>query len=139
VETSRYLINITILRKAIAKVLTAKYAASLQLLRTVSGNQARLDARTEFEILERSPKGTQAGRARDSSLLSLGNKTRPYGYRTRYTAPRRVRWLACFINFPLNCKTSLAKRPCRRACANHRRGQDAVSTFLKVKLARYGL
>ena len=41
----------------IAKVLTAKYTASLQLLCIVGGNQARLDARTEFEILEPSPKG----------------------------------------------------------------------------------
>jgi len=32
------------------KVLTAKHTASLQLLCTVSGNQARLDARSEFEI-----------------------------------------------------------------------------------------
>ena len=41
----------------IAKVLAAKHTASLQLLCTVGGNQARLDARTEFEILERSLKG----------------------------------------------------------------------------------
>ena len=40
----------------IAKVLAAKHTASLQLLCTVGGNQARLDARTEFEILEPSPK-----------------------------------------------------------------------------------
>ena len=40
----------------IAKLLAAKHAALLQLLCTVGGNQARLDARTEFEILERSPK-----------------------------------------------------------------------------------
>jgi hypothetical protein len=39
------------------KVLAAKHMASLQLLCTVGGNQARLDARTEFKILERSPKG----------------------------------------------------------------------------------
>ena len=37
----------------IAKVLVAKYTASLQLLRTVGGNQARLDARTEFENPQR--------------------------------------------------------------------------------------
>jgi len=54
--------NLTIFDKdhdtaEIAKVLAAKYTASLQLLYTVSGNQARLDARTEFKILERSPKG----------------------------------------------------------------------------------
>ena len=41
----------------IAKVLTAKHTASLQLLCTVGGNQARLDARTKFKILERSLKG----------------------------------------------------------------------------------
>ena len=61
VKTSRYLIKIT---TPVAKVLTAKHTASLQLLCTVSGNQARLDARTEFKILEPSPKGgVEAGRA----------------------------------------------------------------------------
>ena len=35
----------------------AKHTASLQLLCIVSGNKARLDARTEFEISQRSPKG----------------------------------------------------------------------------------
>ena len=54
--------NLTIFDKdhdtaEIAKVLAAKHTASLQLLCTVGGNQARLDARTEFEILERSLKG----------------------------------------------------------------------------------
>jgi hypothetical protein len=37
------------------------HTASLQLLCTVGGNQARLDARTECKILERSPKGGEAG------------------------------------------------------------------------------
>jgi len=38
--------------------------ASLQLLYIVSGNQARLDTRTEFKILEPSPKGgVEASRA----------------------------------------------------------------------------
>jgi len=55
VETSRYLIKITTC--GIAKVLAAKHTASLQLLCTVGGSQARLDARTEFEISQRSPKG----------------------------------------------------------------------------------
>jgi hypothetical protein len=41
----------------IAKVLAAKHTASLQLLCTVGGNQARLDVRTEFKILEPSLKG----------------------------------------------------------------------------------
>ena len=50
VETSRYLTKI-------AKVLVAKYTASLQLLCTAGGNQARLDAPTEFENLERSLRG----------------------------------------------------------------------------------
>ena len=54
--------NLTIFNKdhdtaEIAKVLAAKHTASQQLLCTVGGNQARLDARTEFEILERSLKG----------------------------------------------------------------------------------
>ena len=54
VETSRYLTKITTLRRAIAarsKVLAAKHTVSLQLLCTAGGNHARLDARTEFEIL----------------------------------------------------------------------------------------
>ena len=47
-----------------AKVLAAKHTASLQLLCTVGGNQARLDVRTEFKILEPSLKGgVEAGRA----------------------------------------------------------------------------
>ena len=33
-----------------AEVLAAKHTASLQLLCTVGGNQARLDTRSEFEI-----------------------------------------------------------------------------------------
>ena len=62
------LIKITTLqRKADCEqlqVLAAKHTASLQLLCTVGGNQARSDARSEFEILEPSPKGgVEAGRA----------------------------------------------------------------------------
>jgi len=72
VETSRYLTKITILRRLIAKVLTAKHTASLQLLYTVGGNQARLDARTEFEILEPSLRGgVEASRAHHCILLKL--------------------------------------------------------------------
>jgi len=38
--------------------------ASLQLLRTAGGNQAKLDARSEFEISQRSPNGGgEAGHA----------------------------------------------------------------------------
>ena len=55
VETSRYLIKIT--TYGIAKVLAAKHTASLQLLCTVGGNQARSDARTECKILELSLRG----------------------------------------------------------------------------------
>ena len=40
------------------KVLAAKHTASLQLLCTVDGNQARSDARTECKILELSLRGT---------------------------------------------------------------------------------
>jgi hypothetical protein len=39
------------------RVLAAKHTASLQLLCTVGGSQARLDARTEFKNSQRSPKG----------------------------------------------------------------------------------
>ena len=44
-------------RSRTAEVLTAKHTASLQLLYTVGGNQARSDAHSDFEILEPSPKG----------------------------------------------------------------------------------
>ena len=71
VETSRYLTKIT---TPVAKVLAAKHTASLQLLCIVSGNQARLDARTEFKILEPSPKGVEAGRAHHCRLSFLGTK-----------------------------------------------------------------
>jgi hypothetical protein len=37
-------------RSRTAEVLAAKHTASLQLLCTAGGNQARLDARSEFEI-----------------------------------------------------------------------------------------
>jgi len=51
VGTSRYLTKITTLRRKAGreqlKVLAAKHTASLQLLCTVSGNQARLDARAQ--------------------------------------------------------------------------------------------
>ena len=57
----------TLLRKADCKqfqVLTAKHTASLQLLCTVGGNQARSDAHTEFKILEHSLRGgVEASRA----------------------------------------------------------------------------
>ena len=64
VETLQYLIIITTLRRKINgghlvrnKVLIAKHTASLRLLYIVGGNQARLDARSEFKISQRSPKG----------------------------------------------------------------------------------
>ena len=40
-----------------SKVLAAKHTASLQLPCTTGGNRARLDARTKFEISQRSLKG----------------------------------------------------------------------------------
>jgi len=54
--------NLTIFDKyhdttEIAKVLAAKHTASLQLLCTAGGSQARLVARTEFKISELSLKG----------------------------------------------------------------------------------
>ena len=59
VETLRHLTKNTALwRKASKnKVLAAKHTASLQLLCAVGGSQATVDARAEFEIPERSPKG----------------------------------------------------------------------------------
>ena len=51
-------------KSAGSKVLSAKHTASLQLLCTAGGNQARLDARTEFKNLEPLAKGgVEAGRA----------------------------------------------------------------------------
>ena len=49
--------NLTIFDKGYDTVLAAKHTASLQLLYTVGGNQARSDARTECKILEPSLKG----------------------------------------------------------------------------------
>jgi len=49
--------NLTIFNKDHGTVLAAKHTASLQLLCTVSGNQARSDARTECKILELSLRG----------------------------------------------------------------------------------
>ena len=50
--------------RATKKALACSHSRSLQLLCTVGGNQARLDARTEFKILERSLKGgLEAGHA----------------------------------------------------------------------------
>ena len=39
------------------------YYSPLSQIPIVGGNRAGLDARTEFEILERSPKGVAVGRA----------------------------------------------------------------------------
>ena len=53
--------------RATKKVLACSHSRLLQLLCTAGGNQARLDARTEFKISERSLKGGggEAGRAID--------------------------------------------------------------------------
>ena len=55
VETLRHLTKITALQRKASrnKVLAAKHMASLQLLRTAGGNQAKLDARNEFESRQR--------------------------------------------------------------------------------------
>ena len=70
--TSRYLTKITTLRRKAdreqLRVLAAKHTTSLQLLYTVGGSQARLDAHSEFKISQRSPKGGgEAGRAIECS------------------------------------------------------------------------
>ena len=51
VETLRHLTKVTALQRKASrnKVLVAKHMTSLQLLRTAGGNQAKLDARNEFE------------------------------------------------------------------------------------------
>jgi hypothetical protein len=51
------------------KALACSHSRSLQLLCTVDGNQAGLDARTEFEISQRSPKGGEAGRAMECTVV----------------------------------------------------------------------
>jgi hypothetical protein len=58
--------NLTIFDKDHGTVLAAKHTASLQLLCTVGGNQARSDARTECKILELS------GRAHRCSTIVKG-------------------------------------------------------------------
>ena len=77
VGTSRNLIKITTLwrkagrKSARSKVLAAKHTASLQLLCTFGGNQARLDARTECKILELSLRGgVEAGRAHRCTVIT---------------------------------------------------------------------
>ena len=69
VETLRHLTKITALRRKASrnKVLAAKHMASLQLLRTAGGNQAKLDARNEFESRQR---GGEVGRATGCKRLS---------------------------------------------------------------------
>ena len=55
------------------KVFACSHNRSLQLLCTVGGSQARLDARTEFKISQRSP----AGRANECSECSkISNSVR---------------------------------------------------------------
>jgi hypothetical protein len=66
VETSRH---------CRSKVLAAKHTASLQLLCTVSSNQARLDARAEFKILEPSPKGGWKLVVHITVLVIVGNSS----------------------------------------------------------------
>ena len=52
-------------------ILVTRHRRSLRLLCTVGGDQARSDARSEFEILERSPKGGgEASRAQSCSWLN---------------------------------------------------------------------
>jgi hypothetical protein len=53
--------------RATKKVLACSHRRSLRLLCTVGGDQARLDAYTEYKILERSLKGGEAGRAHHCS------------------------------------------------------------------------
>ena len=55
------------------KVLAAKHTASLQLPYAVGGNQARLDARTEFIIFGALAKG-ELGRAPDCKRFSEAAK-----------------------------------------------------------------
>ena len=83
VETSRYLTKIMTLRRKADReqrqALAAKHTASLQLLCAAGGNQARSDARTEFKILEPSPKGgVEAGRAH--SCRYMGAVARAISY-----------------------------------------------------------
>jgi hypothetical protein len=93
VETSRH---------CRSKALAAKHTASLQLLCTVGGNQARLDARTEFKILEPSPKGgVEAGRAHhcivEDSIREVTKDENIYNKRS-YHVSRKLLWM--FVNPP---------------------------------------
>ena len=65
VETLRHLTKITALRRKADREGSCSLAYGFATITMyVGGNQARLDARTEFEILEPSPKGgVEAGRA----------------------------------------------------------------------------
>ena len=70
-----------------SKVLSAKHTASLQLLYTVGSNQARLDARTKFKILEPLAKGgVEAGH-------TLSYKQNPHSQLNRTDKIRRKRAL----------------------------------------------
>ena len=61
---------------ATKKVLACSHSRSLQLLCTVGGSQATVDARAEFEISERSPKGGgEAGRATGCMPRNYRNKS----------------------------------------------------------------
>ena len=57
------------------KVLAVKHMASLQLLRTAGGNQAKLDARNKFESRKRGGGAVEAGRAVDCMWASRDIKT----------------------------------------------------------------
>ena len=63
VETLRHLTKITALQRKASrnKVLAAKHMASLQLLRKAGGNQAKFDARNEFESCQRGEAGRVTG------------------------------------------------------------------------------
>ena len=66
------------------KVLAVKHMASLQLLRTAGGNQAKLDARNEFESRQR---GGEAGRATDCTTTQESPKSLPVAFWFRKTQP----------------------------------------------------
>jgi len=114
VGTSRYLTKITTLRRKAdreqLRVFTAKHTASLQLLCTVGGGQARLDARSEFKISQRSPKGGEAGRANECKVstctilpnfIDLSAEIAGVGKRGKKEEAYVRQVLSCFNSTPL--------------------------------------
>jgi len=85
-------------RSRTAEVLAAKHTASLQLLCTVGGNQARLDARSEFEISpddrrRRQTTVARAARPRQSHTTAARARRQPFKRPASEHYKRFNRWI----------------------------------------------